>query len=173
MADEEEVPQESGDAKSKKSMMVLVMIGGLMLAEGAGVFVLARMTTSAPSPAEAAMGLAEDEQADVIQSTEVEVADLNAYNSKTGRVFVYHMTVSASIDTDDLPAVKTFLEERKNAISDHLNRIIRSAEPDHLDETGLETIRRQIKFELDKLIGDETMIKEIFIPYVMKSRADF
>ena len=43
-------------------------------------------------------------------------------------------------------------------------RIVRSAEPQYLQEDGLETIRRQIKFELERILGEDVKIVEVLVP---------
>jgi len=47
--------------------------------------------------------------------------------------------------------------------------VIRSADPKFLQEPGLETIRRQIKFELDKVLGDDKIIVDLLIPSLLQS----
>lgn len=63
----------------------------------------------------------------------------------------------------DSPAVaKIKMNER--TIKDRLTRIVRSAEPTQLQEDGLETIKRQMKFELERILGDDVKIVEVLIP---------
>lgn len=63
------------------------------------------------------------------------------------------------------PELSKKIKMNERTIKDRLSRIIRSAEPQVLQEDGLETIRRQVKFELDRILEDEHhQITEVVIP---------
>jgi flagellar basal body-associated protein FliL len=51
--------------------------------------------------------------------------------------------------------------------------VIRSSEPQDLQEDGLETLRRQIRHELSQVVGDEKMIEEILIPKCTPFKVDY
>jgi flagellar basal body-associated protein FliL len=63
------------------------------------------------------------------------------------------------------------LQERKASIEDRITTVIRSADPAHLAEPGLETLKRQFKFELDKITEDETLIRQVLIPKLLQTRS--
>jgi flagellar basal body-associated protein FliL len=63
--------------------------------------------------------------------------------------------------------MKEFIENRKNTVDDVISRVIRSADERHLAEPGLETLKRQIRFELGRLIGDDKIIEHVLIPECM------
>jgi flagellar basal body-associated protein FliL len=67
---------------------------------------------------------------------------------------------------------KGLIDARKATIRDRLDTLLRNADPKYLNEPGLETLRRQIKFELDKVFKDEKLVDEILITKFLKSRAN-
>lgn len=156
-----------------RNLLTAVVVGGLMLVEGVGIFVAVKFMGGGPDTLRAGDGTAEGSDADgKMASTEVRVTDLMAFNSNGGRVFVYQLSVYAEIDTKDSSRIKDMIESRQNAIDDRLSKVIRSSDPKYLDEPGLETLRRQFKHELGQILGDESHIKAILFPEFKKSRAD-
>ena len=64
--------------------------------------------------------------------------------------------------------VKTTIAERGNLIRDRIRTIIAQSDPEKLgggSEPGLETLRRQVKYQLDVIIG-EGLIDEVIVPKV-------
>ena len=64
------------------------------------------------------------------------------------------------------------LAAHENAVRDRLSCLIRSANPQHLNEPGLEVIRRQIMAELGKVLGGEKLFERILLPRWTVIRAD-
>jgi flagellar basal body-associated protein FliL len=69
----------------------------------------------------------------------------------------------------DAERAKQIAEANKARINDRVNVVIRSAEPKDLNEPGLETIKRRLKHELARVMGDEQLIQEILIPEFLQS----
>ncbi len=160
-------------ANRNRNLLTAVVVGGLMLLEGVGIFVAVKFIGGGPDTLRAGDGTGEGSDADgKMSSSEVRVTDLMAFNSNAGRVFVYQLSVYAEIDTQDSPKIKDMIESRQNAIDDRFSKVIRSSDPKYLDEPGLETLRRQFKHELGLILGDESHIKAILFPEFKKSRAD-
>ena len=62
--------------------------------------------------------------------------------------------------------VKQTIEDRGALIRDRIRTIIAQSDPEKLvggAEPGLETFRRQVKYQLDEIIGDG-MIEEVLVP---------
>jgi flagellar basal body-associated protein FliL len=60
-------------------------------------------------------------------------------------------------------------------IKDRVRTIIAQSDPDKLiggAEPGLETLRRQVKYQLDEIIG-EGLIDEVLVPKCIPFRTDF
>ena len=101
---------------------------------------------------------------------EVLITVTDASNNVSGRLYVYHIEVSALVEAGKKDRLAELIEHRKSTIRDRINGVIRGADPKHLDEPGLETIRRQIEFELNKVFEDDSLILELLIPKLMQSR---
>ncbi len=156
-----------------RNLLTAMVVGGLMLLEGVGIFVAVKFLGGGPDALRAGDGIGEGSDTEgKMSSSEVRVTDLLAFNSAGGRVFVYQLSVYAEIDAEDSSRIKDMIESRQNAIDDRFSKVIRGSDPKYLDEPGLETLRRQFKHELGQILGDESHIKAILFPEFKKSRAD-
>lgn len=187
-------PQPAENAGKKKGNMMLGgIIAAVMVVEGVGLYAGMKMFGAGPQSAESHEGAAPavEQPAELI---EVLVAKLKAPNRASGRTFIYDVEIAARVRVPEgkasgkggghgagkgdggLEEIKNEIskkfEERKNAIHDRLNWLIRSAEPQHLEEPGLVVMRRQIKAELDKILGDDKLIESILIPRWASMRSD-
>jgi len=173
MAENETKPQEDAPSGSgKKKFMLPAIVAGIMLLEGAAIFGAMKMFGSNPEPAPAAQsieGLEDDGQP---ESVEIEVAEFKALNEKSGLTFVVDIRVSARIPADRADEAGQKIAENKATIVDRLTQAVRSADPKHLKEEDLATIRRQMKLELDKILEDEELVEELLITRFQKYRAD-
>ena len=166
---------ETARPKSKKLTTILV-IAGLMLAEGGLIFGAMMFFGGDPGVATASTGSATggagSDHGHPGDVAEVVIAELDAYNSLSGRLYVYHLQISAQVKPQDRQRIESIVEERGDTICDRINTVIRGADPRHLNEPGLETMRRQIKFELDKILGDDSLVLELLVPKLLQSRAN-
>ena len=67
------------------------------------------------------------------------------------------------------------VKDRGALIKDRVCTIIAQIDPDKLgggSEPGLETLRRQVKYQLDEIVG-EGIIDEVLIPRCIPYRADY
>jgi hypothetical protein len=109
------------------------------------------------------------------KSVEVQVIDFRAPNKQSGRTFLYDVTIFASTKAQFKDRVETTINERGALIKDRIRTIIAQSDPEKLgggSEPGLETLRRQVKYQLDDIIG-EGMVEEVLIPRCIPIRADF
>jgi flagellar basal body-associated protein FliL len=157
--------------KKKGTLMVGGILAGVMLVEGAGLYVGMKMFGAGPQTAGSHEGLVENTQRQPAEPLEVPVAKIKVPNRMSGRTFMYDIEIAVRIKVPDGKNPEEFrkevakrLEERDNAIRDRLNCLIRSTEPQHLEEAGLVVMRRQIKSELDKVLGDDKVIESVLIP---------
>lgn len=190
MADQEAKGQETPAVNPKKKQTIL-MLGVLlfvMLAEGGGIYFAVKFFGGGPSKV-SAEGLAQTkhggggegggegkegaEAGPVLQDAELPVTKFKAPNLKSGRLYLYEMEVYAKTRQEKSATLKKLLEACKASIDDRLNRVVRSADPQDLQEDGLETIRRQIRHELNQVVGDEKMIEEILIPKCTPFKVDY
>jgi flagellar basal body-associated protein FliL len=71
--------------------------------------------------------------------------------------------------------VRETIKEREALIKDRIRTIIAQSDPEKLgggSEPGLETLRRQVKHQLDEIVG-EGMIEEVLVPRCIPFRTDF
>ena len=64
------------------------------------------------------------------------------------------------------------LKERSAEIKDKIRTIIASSDRKSLSEPGLETLRRQIMYQLEQDLGKD-LIKDLLIPKCTPYRAEF
>lgn len=103
------------------------------------------------------------------------VIEFKATNKVSGRMFLFDVSIEAQVLGANLEKVKAKLEQRKALISDRVRTIIAQSDPEKLNgqaEPGLETLKRQVKFQLEDVIGPG-LIDEILVPRCIPFRADF
>lgn len=173
-----------GDAKGKPKGGLLtkmpVLLGSVMVAEalvlGLGYYVL----KPKPPMAEGAQlvsgdGAAGDKGTSAKGKTvEIPVGDYKALNRTNGRTFLYDISIYVETKAENQQKVTDAFTASKALIEDRIRTIIAESDPDKLgggSEPGLETLRRQIKYQLDRIVGDGT-INEVLIPRCLPFRTD-
>ena len=71
--------------------------------------------------------------------------------------------------------IEDAIADQEPLIQDRIRTIIAQSDPDKLSggsEPGLETFRRQVKYQLDEIIGDG-MIDEVLVPRMIPFRTDY
>ncbi|HEV8379715.1 MAG TPA: flagellar basal body-associated FliL family protein [Tepidisphaeraceae bacterium] len=106
---------------------------------------------------------------------ELNVLEFKAPNKQSGRLFLYDVSVYVTVKTEFKERVEMAFKDREATIKDRARTIISQSDPEKLGggtEPGLETLRRQMKHQLDEIIG-EGMIEEVLIPRCIPYRQDF
>src|SRR5688572_29850426 len=166
-----------------------VLLGGVMLIEAAVLFAGFKFL-GGPAPA-AGAELAHDDAAhgeksrggasngsaasDKKSFVEVEVLSFRAPNKQSGRTFLYDVSIYVVAKADREELVKKTFESRKALITDRVRTIIAQSDPEKLgggSEPGLETLRRQVKYQLDEIVG-EGVIEEVLVPRCIPFRTDY
>lgn len=109
------------------------------------------------------------------KSVEIQVLDFRAPNKQSGRTFLYDVTIFVVTKAEFEKQVKETIAAREALIKDRVRTIIAQSDPEKLgggSEPGLETLRRQVKYQLDEIIG-EGMIEEVLVPRCIPFRTDF
>jgi flagellar basal body-associated protein FliL len=167
MADEEAKPDSSdapsGGAKRKKPIVIIGVFGAVMVVEGLAIFLCMKFLGSDPDPTQGLQGLQPTTQP-WKESQELEVAALRVLNSNGPRTLLYNVRVVVRVHHSNQKKMEDFLKNRSSTIEDAMSRVVRSAEERHLAEPGLETLRRQLLYELNSLLGDDTIIEQVLIP---------
>ena len=105
--------------------------------------------------------------ADKKKLTEIHVVDdFRALNKANGHTYFFEITVVVLAKGEAADKIKTAIDDRGALIKDRLRTIIAESDPDKLGggaDPGLETFRRQVKYQLDEIIGDG-LIDEVLVP---------
>jgi len=174
MADEnvESKPPVGVKRSGKPTFLIVAVLMGL---EGVGIFFVTKLVVAPqPSAAVAAEGHAATQEGETpagrAQTTaEVELTDCRPSNRMSGRTFTFRLRVSGLVSAEDRERATALVEANRARITDRVNFVIRSAEPQQLNEPGLETVKRRMKHEIDLILGDEQLVKEILIPEMLQS----
>ncbi len=172
-----------------------VLLGLVMVIEAAVLFAGFKFLGGGPKPA-SAVELAEKEgggdepkldahgnpipgsekkKVDKDHAVELNVVDFKAPNTQNGRRYLYDVSVYVSVKAEFETKVKDRIKDRDALIKDRMRTIIGQMDPEKLgggSEPGLETLRRQVKSQLEIIIGDG-MIDEVLVPRCIPFRADF
>jgi flagellar basal body-associated protein FliL len=109
------------------------------------------------------------------RQVEVLIVEFRAPNKQSGRTFLYDVAIFAMAKAEFAEQVKQTIKAREALIKDRIRTIIAQSDPEKLgggSEPGLETLRRQVKYQLDEIIG-EGMIDEVLVPRCIPFRTDF
>ena len=186
-----------GDAHGKKAggkagllTKTPVLIAAVMAVEG--VALIAGFKTLGGGPKSASAGIVLDHDAagegrgddakgkaagkDAAKDTvELPVCEIRAPNKLSGRTFLYDVSIYAVARADQGEKLKALFSARDALIKDRVRTIIAELDPDKLSggsEPGLETLRRQVRYQLDQIVGDG-MVTEVLVPRCMPFRTDY
>ena len=166
------------------------LLGVVMLVEALVLFAGFKMFGGAPHSAQAADATSEEEgghgegghdahggsvKGEKRKVVELQVLEFKAPNKQSGRLFLYDVSVFVTVKTEFKERVEAAFKDREATIRDRARTIISQCDPEKLgggSEPGLETLRRQMKHQLDEIIG-EGMIEEVLIPRCIPYRQDF
>ncbi len=168
-----------------------VVLGGVMVLEAVVLF--AGFKFLSPSPhAAAGAALVEPEAAseghggehgdgaakgpvDKKKMVELAVVEFKAPNKRNGRTYLFDVSIFANVKSDQADKVKESLKDREALVADRVRTIIAQSDPEKLsgaEEPGLETLRRQVKYQLDEIVG-EGAIDEILVKRCIGFRSDY
>lgn len=166
-------PAEGGGEKKKGGGLPVKMIGialAVVLLEVTTV-VMTMMMAGGPKKAVAEVPVAAPKE-EVEKDAEVPIIEAKLPNNQTGRLFLYDLAVVAKVGEKQKTKVEELLKERQAEVKDRIRTIIASSDPKSLQEPGLETLRRQLSYQLEEDLGHD-LIKELLIPKCTPFRAEF
>lgn len=173
MADTDNEPSKKPRKNSVQIKTLLIMLTVLVI-EGAAISA-AFVLYSGPSAVKAD-GAEEDPDAMPEQPVEELVVSGNFPNTKRGRTYLYDTEIYVVIRRKHQEHVRQQLDDMSAQVSANIREIIGRAEPNHLLEPTLATLRRQIKASLDDLLGmneeRQSRIDRIVITRFTQFRAD-
>ncbi len=106
---------------------------------------------------------------------EIQIVDFRAPNKQSGRTFIYDVSIFVVTKAEFGDKVKETISSRDALIKDRIRTIIAQSDPEKLgggSEPGLETLRRQVKYQLDEIVGDG-LIDEVLVPRCIPFRTDY
>lgn len=109
------------------------------------------------------------------KSVEVCVLEFKAPNKLGGHAFLYDVSIYARTKGEFAQRVTDTIKANEALIKDRIRTIIAQSDPEKLgggSEPGLETLRRQVKYQLDEIIG-EGIIDEVLVPKCIPFRTDY
>jgi flagellar basal body-associated protein FliL len=162
-----------------------VLLGGVMLVEAVVLFAGFKVLGGHPQPAPGAE-ISMDDKGDGKEggkgkkgaekkTVELPVLDTKAPNRTNGRTWLYDVSIFAVVKAENEEKVKELLKDNKALIEDRLSTIIRESDPEKLGggaEPGLETLHRQVKYQLDRIVG-EGKIEDVLVPRCIAFRTDY
>jgi len=106
---------------------------------------------------------------------EIKLIEIKAPNKLSGRTFLYDMQIVVLVKGKSARDMEKTISEREALIRDRIRTIIAQSDPEKLgggSEPGLETLRRQVKYQLDEIVG-EGKIDEVLVPRCIPYRTDY
>jgi flagellar basal body-associated protein FliL len=183
----EPAPKAEDKASVKKGGLLTklpVLLGGVMVIEAAVLLAGFKFFGSKPSTAAGAALVAgeggegatgEKGAAKKGKATEILVGDYKALNRANGHTFLYDFSIFLVTKPENEARINDSLKESRALIEDRVRTIIAESDPEKLSggaEPGLETLRRQVKYQLDRIVG-EGMIDEVLVPRCIPFRTDY
>ena len=159
-----------------------VLLGVVMFVEAAVLFGGFKMFGGGPKDSHGATpkdgkSASDDKNAkpDPRKLVEVLVLEFKAPNRVNGNSYLYDVKIYVSAKPDNQKALTDVITARSATIQDRVRTIISQADPSKLGggtEPGLETLRRQVKYQLDEIVG-EGMVEEVLIAKCIPYRSEF
>jgi flagellar basal body-associated protein FliL len=190
----EAAPAAAGDAHGAKAggggflTKTPVLLGGVMLVEAVVLFAgfkfiaggaknanAADLTTPVEKKAGAEGDKSAESSVDPSDTAELQLLESRFPNKRSGRTFLYDVKIFLSVKKDSLDKVKTIVGDHSALIEDRVRTIIAQSDPEKLGggaEPGLETLRRQVKYQLDEIVGDG-LVDDVLIPQCIPFPADY
>jgi flagellar basal body-associated protein FliL len=106
---------------------------------------------------------------------EIQVVEFRAINKARGQPLLFDVSIFAVTKGANEEKVRQTIKDRDALIKDRIRTIIAQSDPEKLgggSEPGLETLRRQVKYQLDEIVGDG-MIEEVLVPRCIPYRAEY
>jgi len=157
-------------AEKKGTLKVIIIAAAVLLLEG-GTIGATMMLNKGPRPASAEIPTTAP-AAPVEKDVEVLLVKAKLPNNQSGHLFLYDLQVVAKVSEKNKEKLADLMTDRAAAVQDRIRTILASSDPKSLSEPGLETLRRQIGYQLEQDLGKD-LIKELLIPTCTPFRSEF
>lgn len=178
MADEQVEQQDAPESGGKKKppFLAAIVVAVLMIVEGAGIFIVLKLTSGGPQAADAAV-LEGQAEAEAESMQEILLVEDKFQNMQSGRVWLWDTQIYLKVRQKNASTVEGVLERRQAEVKEGIAMIFRKAQDRHLREPGLETIGRQLKSYVDEVFGTDpdgfARVDRIIVPTMQGFPADF
>ncbi|MEX0885289.1 MAG: hypothetical protein WD009_02515 [Phycisphaeraceae bacterium] len=166
--------QETSNKPSRVSLKTLLILIGVLALEG-GVITGLFLVMGGPAEVHADAA-ADDEAARAEQPVEVSVVSDRFQNTRTGRSYLYDADIYVIVQQRHREHVQEQLEQMHAQITSDVATIFRRAEPSHLLEPELSTLKRQLQAALDNRLGydedGEPYVRDALIGQLTRFRGD-
>jgi flagellar basal body-associated protein FliL len=161
-----------------------VLLGGVMLIEAVVLFAgMKFLGGGAPRTANGADLVTPGTTGDATtqpsddpnRMVEINLVDFKALNKLSGHSFLYDVRIDVTAKPQFEQRVTDAIKDHDALIKDRVRTIIAELDPDKLgggSEPGLETLKRQVKYQLDQMLGDG-MVDEVLVPRCIPFRTDY
>jgi flagellar basal body-associated protein FliL len=153
MPDAPKTSENAPPPAKKGKLKLMLVVGGIMAAEAAGVYFLVGMSGGGTQHAAAEIHGAE--HAELQQLIEIDVADDKFQNMQTGRAWIWDIQIVLKVKVKNEAFVTGELEKRSAEIREGIAQIMRRAQHAHLREPELTTLNRQLTAYFDKVFGPD------------------
>lgn len=171
-----------------------VLLGVVMVLEAGIIFAGFKMLGVGAAPASAQLATQEEKgegaaegghggghgaagsggKVDPKKAVELKVLEFKAPNKQSGRTYLYDLAIYIRIKGENKAKVEPLITERDALIKDRIRTIVGQSDPEKLggSEPGLETLRRQVRHQLEEILG-EGLVEEVLVPRCIPYRADY
>jgi flagellar basal body-associated protein FliL len=154
----------------------IVLIGGYkVVAGGPKNANAADLTTIEPTTRKSSGTEGDLGEVSGVTSAEIQLLDARFPNKQSGHTFLYDVEMYVSVKQEASDKVKKAIGDHDALIKDRVRTIIAQLDPDKLgggSEPGLETLRRQVKYQLEEIVG-EGLVDDVLVPRCIPFRADY
>lgn len=164
---EAEAAPASAEATPAKKGLPVKMLGAVvvvMAIEGAGVFMVARMT----GPQRAAADVHAVEENHEEEFAEVPLVEDKFQNMQSGRAYIWDTSIVLKVRSKDEQLVTDTLTKRAAEVKEAVALLFRRAPHAQLTEPGLETLNRQLYVLLNTFVEkdaeDKDRIVKVMVP---------
>ncbi len=175
MADEQTPAPEGGEEKKGGLPLKTIIIVALAMVLEGGAIAAVFMLAGGPSKVEATE-VVDEELAGLDEPAEVPVITAKFQNTRRGIPYTYDVEVSITVKQKYVEELTERVLGMEGRLQSDIGRIYRQAEPAHLAETELLTIKRQIGDAINQRLGvdenDEPYVLEVLIPRSSSYRSD-
>ena len=152
MTQEQDQTDSAQSQGGKLPIRTLAIVGAIMLAEGAGVYMFMRITGRTPEVASADLV---DEDNDQEALVEIQLLQETYPNLSTNQLWLWEIDIYLKVRRKNEELVNKLLERRKAEIAEGVGLIIRKAQHTHLKEPELLTIQRQLRALVTEIFGTD------------------